>query len=111
MAANEVLRRLFPAFIKLHVLHHADQGPVFGVALMRELQRHGYRISAGTLYPTLHELLATGLLRCEARVVNGRRRKYYTATAAGRRVLAQARRKVRELSDEILAEPGRRRRP
>jgi DNA-binding PadR family transcriptional regulator len=112
MTRTAVLRKLFLAFIQLHILHHAAQEPVFGLALMRELRRHGYALSPGTLYPTLHELEAEGLLRCQGRVVNGRRRKYYTTTPAGQRVLAGARRKVSELSEEILAplEPRRGRR-
>ncbi|TMH07078.1 MAG: hypothetical protein E6H67_04615 [Betaproteobacteria bacterium] len=38
-------------------------GAVFGLWLIEELQRHGYRIDAGTLYPILHSLERRGLLR------------------------------------------------
>jgi DNA-binding PadR family transcriptional regulator len=99
-----MLRKVFLGFIRLHILHHAAQGPVCGVDLIRELRRHGYGISPGTLYPTLHELTAQGFLRQSSRVVNGRRRKEYTATSAGRRALREARRYVAELSREILGE-------
>jgi DNA-binding PadR family transcriptional regulator len=99
-----MLRKVFLGFIRLHILHHAAQGPVCGVELIRELRRHGYGISPGTLYPTLHELAAQGLLRQSSRVVNGRRRKEYTVTSDGRRALQGARRYVAELSDEILGD-------
>ncbi len=95
-------RKFLLAFIKLHILHHASQQPVFGLDLIRELRRHGYELSPGTLYPTLHELEDQGYLRCRSEVVHGRRRKYYTATGAGRRLLAAARRKLRELARELL---------
>jgi DNA-binding PadR family transcriptional regulator len=34
--------------------------------------------------------------------INGRRRKVYYGTRAGRRVLEEARKKVRELAEEVL---------
>jgi PadR family transcriptional regulator PadR len=36
------------------VLHHASEAPVFGMGMLEELGRHGYKISPGTLYPLLH---------------------------------------------------------
>ena len=97
-----MLRDVISGFIKLHILYHASQEPVFGLDLIQELRRHGYELSPGTLYPTLHALEEEGYLRHEDKIVNGRRRKYYTATRQGRVVLAQARVKVRELVGEIL---------
>ncbi len=100
-----MLQGLFPGFIKLHILYHAAQGPVFGLDLIRELERHGYRLSPGTLYPLLHTLERDGCLKREPQVVNGKVRKYYTATPAGAKVLAEACVKVRELLDEIEPRP------
>ncbi len=40
--------------IRLHVLHHAGEEPIFGLGIIAELRHHGYEISAGTLYPMLH---------------------------------------------------------
>jgi DNA-binding PadR family transcriptional regulator len=96
------LRRFFLAFIELHILHHASQAPIFGLDMIRELRRHGYELSPGTLYPTLHLMERQGSLRCQERVVEGRRRKYYVATAAGRRLLRASRAKVLELTGEII---------
>ncbi|MEE8392587.1 MAG: helix-turn-helix transcriptional regulator, partial [Anaerolineae bacterium] len=51
-----MLRELFLGFIKIHILHHAGQEPVYGLWLIEELAHHGYTVSPGTLYPTLHSL-------------------------------------------------------
>jgi DNA-binding PadR family transcriptional regulator len=55
-----VLREFFLGFIKIHILHHAGEEPVYGLALIAELQRHGYVLSPGTLYPVLHQLEEAG---------------------------------------------------
>src|ERR1039458_10522709 len=47
-------RELYSGLIRLHVLHHAAEEPIFGLGMVEELARHGYRISPGTLYPLLH---------------------------------------------------------
>lgn len=87
---------------RLHILHHAAEGEVHGAWMAGELARHGYRISPGTLYPTLHAMEAEGLLSSRPVVVGGRRRRVYRATAKGRRTLARLRLALRELAEEIL---------
>jgi len=99
-----VTRHFFTGFIRLHVLYHAAKEPVYGAEIIEELVRHGYRISQGTLYPTLHQLETFGYLRSRTRVVDGRRRRYYQATAAGKRVLNEARGKLQELVAEVIEE-------
>ena len=98
-------RDLFTGLIRIHVLAHAFHEPVFGLAMMEELNRHGYRIGPGTLYPLLHGMEQCGWLRSQLKKVNGRRRRIYTITASGRRTLSHARRKVDELHDELHEEP------
>jgi len=68
--------------------------------MIRELGRHGYNLSPGTLYPMLHQLEADGFLLSNKEVVNGRVRKYYQATSAGKQALTDAYAKVRELMNE-----------
>jgi PadR family transcriptional regulator PadR len=77
-------RDLYSGLIRLHVLHHAAEEPIFGLGMIEELARHGYRISAGSLYPLLHGLEKKGYLRSiEER--NGKSlRKVYRATRAAR---------------------------
>ena|SRR3989338_2796382 len=93
---------IFPGFIKIHILHHASKAKICGVEMMAELKRHGYGISPGTLYPTLHSLETKGYLRSEEVVERGRMRKYYCITGSGEKMLAEAREKVRELVEEVL---------
>lgn len=96
------MRDFLRGAVRLHVLHHADEADVHGAWMAGELARHGYRISPGTLYPTLHRMEADGLLRSHHEVVEGRRRRVYRATAKGRRQLTTMRRALRELADEVL---------
>lgn len=100
-----MLRQFFLGFIKIHILHHAAQEPLYGLSLIEELHRHGYRLSPGTLYPILHGLAESGYLVQQDRVVGGKVRKYYSITKLGRRVLGQSRRQIIELVREVL-EPG-----
>jgi len=97
-----VLREFFLGFVKIHILYHAAEGPVYGAELIQELARHGYDLSPGTLYPTLHRLREQGYLAQETRVVGGRVRKYYTITDKGQAALAEARQKIAELVGEVL---------
>jgi len=103
--ANKMMRDFFLGFIKVHVLHHASKGPLYGVWFLDELAHHGYQLSPGTLYPLLHGLEAAGYLEREGRVVEGKVRKYYRITPLGERALKEARAKITELVEEI-AEGG-----
>jgi DNA-binding PadR family transcriptional regulator len=95
-------RDLYSGLIRLHVLHHAAREPIFGLGMVEELARHGYRISPGTLYPLLHGLEKKGYLRA-AELRNGKsRRKVYRATPLGRNALQAATGKVRELFRELM---------
>jgi len=102
----DTAREIALGFIRIHVLHHASEGPVYGIWLLEELARHGYRMSPGTLYPILHNLASRGLLRRSERLLNGKIRKYYAITAGGRNTLAQMRRKLSELAGEVLVGRG-----
>jgi len=103
----DALRSFFGGFVRLHILYHAAKEPIWGVEIMEELRRHGYNLSPGTVYPILHQLSERGYLTCRQRVVAGRRRKEYTITPAGRRLLSQARDKLRELVGELLEDRDR----
>ena len=94
---------LLSGFVRLHILHHAAEGEVYGQGLIEELARHGYRISPGTLYPMLQAMEERGYLasREDSDGRLGRRRKVYTATAEGRRGLEIARERLRELTGEV----------
>ena len=89
-------------FIKLHVLHHASEQPVYGLWLIEELAEHGYRVSPGTLYPLLHSLEQSELLKSYNEVYEGKVRRYYRITIIGRRQLKKAKLQLLELMGEIL---------
>jgi PadR family transcriptional regulator PadR len=95
-------RNLYTGLIRLHLLHHAAEGPVFGQAMIDELGRHGYRLSAGTLYPILHSMERQGYLRSRQTLNGGRNRRVYRATSAGRKALVTARQRVQELFGEMF---------
>jgi DNA-binding PadR family transcriptional regulator len=97
-----VNREFYSGLLRLHVLHHAAQEPVFGLGMAEELARHGYRVSPGTLYPLLHGLEKKGYLRSAERRNGKSLRKVYRATALGRKALAAASLKVRELFRELM---------
>jgi len=96
------MRELMRGAVRLHVLHHAAEEPIHGAWMSAELARHGYAISPGTLYPTLHRLQEEGLLTSTREVVQGRTRRVYRATDAGLAALAEGRRAVAELATELL---------
>lgn len=93
---------LYSGLIRLHVLHHACQEPIFGAGIIEELARHGYRLSPGTLYPLLHGLEEKGYLRSSEEDGGRQPRRVYRATQKGRKALAGAKEKVRELFSELL---------
>lgn len=108
---EDVLRHLSLGFIRLHILYHADKEAICGIELIEELRHHGYRVGPGTMYPMLHELESAGLLKSVGQVVDGKRRRNVQITAAGRRVLQQARVKLQELAAEVLEDHEPRRAP
>lgn len=111
VGATGLLRDFFLGFVKVHVLHHASRGPLYGAWFLEEIARHGYALSPGTLYPLLHGLEADGYLEHEAKVVEGKVRKYYRITPLGRRALKEARERIRGLVEEITEAGERGRRP
>lgn len=101
---TRLFRKMFLAFVQIHILHHAQKEPFFGLWMIEELKKHGYSMSAGTLYPILHSMEMDGLLEREERVIEGKLRKYYSLTAHGKIVLEEAKMKSKELYKEIIEE-------
>jgi DNA-binding PadR family transcriptional regulator len=103
-----VAREVLLSFWKVHILHHAEQEPVVGQWVIRELRHHGYDVSPGTLYPLLARMEQHGWLRSKTDPRGGARaRREYSLTAERRRVLAFLRRQVEEMHREVvLGEAG-----
>jgi PadR family transcriptional regulator PadR len=102
--AGKVERDYLSGSIRLHILHHAAGGEVFGAGLMDGLQHHGYRFSPGTLCPILHAHERGSYLRSTLEQVGGKRRLIYVATGAGKTALTASRQKVLALFHEILGD-------
>jgi len=49
---EKLIRKFVLGFINLHILYHARKEPIYGKEFKKELKRHGYDISFGTLYMT-----------------------------------------------------------
>ncbi len=96
-----IIKEFYLGFIRIHILHHATKEPVYGLWLIDELGHHGYRLSPGTLYPILHKMERDKQIKSCPVLVDGRIRKYYKITPIGRKSLAEAKMKVRELIREI----------
>lgn len=94
----------FSGFIRLHILHHAAEAPIFGFGILEELGRHGYKLSPGTLYPILHRMEERGLLASQKELVAGKFRRVYRITEAGSVALREAKEKVRELFGELFSQ-------
>jgi PadR family transcriptional regulator, regulatory protein PadR len=99
---DTLLQEIYLGFVRIHVLHHAAEGPVYGLGLIQELRRHGYSFSPGTMYPMLKRLVGAGCLRETKGPESDRPRKYYRITPEGRRILKAAQVKLRELAGEVV---------
>ena len=100
-------QELLLGFVRLHILHHAAEGDLYGQWMIEELGRHGYRLSPGTIYPMLHALERLGYLRSVRRRSGRTFRRVYRATPRGRRALSVARGKAHELFGELVKGRGK----
>ena len=85
----------------MHILYHAVKGELYGVWMIDELARHGYKMSAGTLYPMLHGLERKGYLKSRRERCGRTYRRFYRATPLGRKALAVVRLRLNELFAEV----------
>lgn len=104
-------RDLLSGFVRLHILLHAADSPIYGAWIMEELAHHGYKLSAGTLYPMLHAMEKKGYLVSEEERQGSKMRRMYRATDTGREALTIATYQARELFGELVEGRGRERTP
>lgn len=97
-------REFLLAFWKVHLLHHAAEGPVYGHWISEELRTHGYTISPGTLYPLLARRERNGWVVSRSSVPGLKARKDHTLTSEGKELLALLRAKVKEMCVEACGE-------
>lgn len=99
-----MIKKMLSGFVRLHILHHASLESIYGVEIIEELKRHGYRVGPGTVYPVLHQMEEEGFLIAEKVNVEGRIRIYYQITEKGLQVLKESKKWLRELVKEVLEE-------
>lgn len=81
-------RELMRGSLDLMVLSVLADGANYGYLIqkrVREASAQTVKLEAGTLYPLLHRLEASGAIRSKWDDATGRKRKWYELTAAGRR--------------------------
>ncbi|MHA1584857.1 MAG: PadR family transcriptional regulator [Promethearchaeota archaeon] len=98
----KILKSFKRSAIMAHILYHTSKESVYGSWLLEELSSHGYKISPGSLYPWLNDLLDQNLLVQTERIVNGKVRKYYDITEQGREEFRALKHFLRELYSEIF---------
>ncbi|MGH9628522.1 MAG: PadR family transcriptional regulator [Bryobacteraceae bacterium] len=102
---DAVTREILLSFWKVHILHHAAEGPIYGQWIAEELRRHGYKISPGTLYPLLKRMETNGWLKSrQPGNSSAHARKEYRLTRNGAKILALIRSQVAELYREVVEE-------
>lgn len=100
--AKAVQREILISLWKIHILHHAAEGPLVGQWMLRELRHHGYDVSPGTLYPILHRMERLGWLRSESDESGGQKAKrFFYTTETGKQVLSMVLKQMRELKEEV----------
>ena len=86
------------------ILAALEPGPLHGYAVMEALSRAtdgALDLPTGTLYPALRRLERAGYVRGEWSTVQGRERRTYRLTPAGRRALASERAQWRDFAAVI----------
>jgi PadR family transcriptional regulator PadR len=89
----ELDRELLKGSINLLILRLLSQRDMYGYEIIHEASRRSekaFQFKEGTLYPALHQLQRQGYLRSEwLTAESGRKRKYYSLTAKGRKLAQQ----------------------
>ena len=86
------------------VLSILGEGDSYGYAILkriRELSDGDLAWNDGMLYPLLHRLERQGLVTASWDTADGRRRKHYSLTAAGRDALAERRQQWEVVADAL----------
>jgi PadR family transcriptional regulator PadR len=103
----EIDRQLLKGSISLLLLHLLSRGAMYGYEILQDASRrsaNAFDLKEGTLYPALHQLEKKGQIKSEWRTAeNGRERKYYSLTPAGRKAAASYEKQWAHLTGAIAA--------
>ena len=87
--------------VEMMILEVVARGPSYGYEITQTVAERSdgyFELKEGSLYPALHRLERQKLLRAFWREADGRRRKYYELTDAGRADLAARKRSWRSFA-------------
>jgi PadR family transcriptional regulator, regulatory protein PadR len=100
-------REFLTGTVGVLILSLLSEREMYGYELLREAERRSssaFQLKEGTLYPALHQMERSGLLRAHWRESDaGRSRKYYSLTAKGRRRAESKRRQWIRISAAMRA--------
>jgi PadR family transcriptional regulator len=95
-------REFLTGTVGVLILSLLNEREMYGYELLREAEQRSastFHLKEGTLYPALHHMERTGLLKSRWRdSETGRSRKYYTLTVKGRRQAESKRRQWLQIS-------------
>jgi PadR family transcriptional regulator PadR len=86
------------------ILESLAQEPSHGYRIAQKIKERSQGVldfKEGTLYPALHKLESEGMVESYESVENGRPRRHYRITRAGRGMLAKDRAEWRQLSRAV----------
>jgi PadR family transcriptional regulator, regulatory protein PadR len=82
--------RLLWGAVEMLILEVVSHAPTYGYEIAQTVAQHSqgyFDLKEGSLYPALHRLEQQQLLQSFWEEVDGRRRKYYKLSTAGRKAL------------------------
>lgn len=89
----KVNKELLKGSTSIMILSMLERKDMYGYQIMQELKMlsdNTFELKEGTLYPLLHSLANNGAIECYwFDTEDGRRRKYYKITEAGKSMLAE----------------------
>lgn len=86
--------RLLSGTVEMLILEVISRGPSYGYEIVQKVNSRSdgyFALKEGSLYPALHRIERQKLLTSFWQEADGRRRKYYKITAAGRKALRERR--------------------
>jgi DNA-binding PadR family transcriptional regulator len=110
MKNTDIGGQLLKGHLEMLLLSVLEDGPLHGYAMVERLRRRSagvFQLPEGTIYPALHRLESAGLLVSEWSRHDGRRRREYVLSDAGREALAARTDEWTAFSDAVNSVIGR----
>ena len=98
-------KSLISGSTSMFVLRLLEEKDMYGHEMIETLQKRSnnvFMLKAGTLYPLLHSLEGKNYLTSYESEVNGKQRKYYSITKAGRKYLKSRKEEWQEYQEAVL---------